>query len=78
MTTATAQETRQYIMPRVNIVEEPEQVRIEAELAGVEKDKVELEVKDGELTLAARRAAPAARACTCANARRPITGACLF
>lgn len=56
MTTATAQKVRQYIMPRVNIVEEPEQVRIEADLAGVAKDNVELEVKDGELTLVAHRA----------------------
>ncbi|HNV21224.1 MAG TPA: Hsp20/alpha crystallin family protein [Candidatus Hydrogenedentes bacterium] len=71
MTTATAQETRQYIMPRVNIVEEPEQVRIEAELAGVEKDKVELEVKDGELTLAARRASTSGKGVYLLRERTP-------
>jgi HSP20 family protein len=55
MTTATAEKTERYIVPRVNVVEEPGQVRIEAELAGVPKENVELEVKEGELTLIGRR-----------------------
>ncbi len=55
MTTATAKTAQRHVMPRVNIVEEPGQVRIEAELAGVAKENVELEVKDGELTLVGHR-----------------------
>jgi HSP20 family protein len=58
MTTATAEKTKRYIMPRVNVIEEPDKVRIEAELAGVSKDKVDLEVKEGELTLIGHREHP--------------------
>ena len=56
MTTATAEKTTRYLMPRVNVVEEPDKVRIEAELAGVSREDIELEVKEGELTLIGRRA----------------------
>lgn len=58
MTTATAEKTKRYIMPRVNVVEEPDRVRIEAELAGVSKENVDVEVKEGELTLIGRREQP--------------------
>ena len=56
MTTATAEKTARYVMPRVNVVEEPDKVRIEAELAGVSREDIELEVNEGELTLIGRRA----------------------
>ncbi|MFO7975565.1 MAG: Hsp20/alpha crystallin family protein [Candidatus Hydrogenedentota bacterium] len=58
MTTATAEKSTRYIMPRVNVIEEPDKVRIEAELAGVSKDNIELEVKEGELTLVGHRDHP--------------------
>ncbi len=58
MTTATEERTRRYIMPRVNVIEEPERVRIEAELAGVSKGNVDVEVKEGELTLIGHREHP--------------------
>lgn len=52
MTTATAQE---YISPRVNIVDQAETVLLEVELPGVTKDRIELDVKNDELTLIGRR-----------------------
>lgn len=44
-----------YMAPRVNIVEQADAYTIEAELPGVPKDQVELEIKDGELTLKGTR-----------------------
>ncbi|HIJ74491.1 MAG TPA: Hsp20/alpha crystallin family protein, partial [Candidatus Hydrogenedentes bacterium] len=40
-----------YVLPRVNVIDNEHDVIIEAELPGVAKDGVELELKDGELTL---------------------------
>ena len=48
MTTAAAEKTKRYVPPRVHIIEEAGPVRIEAELAGVPKENVEIEVKQGE------------------------------
>jgi HSP20 family protein len=53
MTTDTA---NGYVMPRVNIYESNDDVRIEAELPGVAKDGIEIEIKDNELVLTAKRA----------------------
>ena len=44
-----------FITPRVNIVEDEENVNIEAELPGVTKSGVEIEVRDGELSVKGRR-----------------------
>ena len=52
MTTGT---NDQYISPRVNIIDHPETVLVEAELPGVTKDGVELEIKEDELVLTGRR-----------------------
>ena len=57
MATCTPECPTAYVMPRVNVIEQPETVRIEAELPGVPKDGVHLEVKDNELTLIGQRAA---------------------
>ncbi len=57
MTTCAPERPITYVMPRVNIIEQPESVIIEAELPGVPKDGIHLEVKDNELTLVGKRAA---------------------
>ncbi len=44
-----------YVAPRVNIVEQADAYAIEAELPGVPKDQIELEIKDGELILKGTR-----------------------
>jgi len=44
-----------FVTPRVNILEAPDSVRVEAELPGVSKDGVDIQVKGDELTLTARR-----------------------
>ncbi|MEK7792938.1 MAG: Hsp20/alpha crystallin family protein [Candidatus Hydrogenedentota bacterium] len=44
-----------FITPRVNIVEDDQNVQIEAELPGVTKTGLEIEVCDGELTLKGHR-----------------------
>lgn len=49
---------REYVAPRVNIIDRPETVLLEAELPGVSKDGVALEIKDDELVLIGRRKAP--------------------
>lgn len=54
MTTATAS-PRALLVPRVDIIEGPEKVELKAELPGVPKDGVELEIKNGELTLIGHR-----------------------
>jgi HSP20 family protein len=51
----TSPETKRYILPRVNIIDKEDTVVVEAELPGVPKEGVDLEVKDGELTLIGRR-----------------------
>ncbi len=48
-------ETKQYVCPRVNIIDRPEDVVLEAELPGVPKNGVDIEVKDGELTIIGHR-----------------------
>jgi len=46
-----------FLAPMVNIIDHADRVVIEAELPGVAKDGVELEVKDGELKIIGRRKA---------------------
>lgn len=57
MTTCAPELATRYLVPRVNIVDETEHVVIEAELPGVSKTDLSLEVKDGELTMTGRRTA---------------------
>ncbi len=45
-----------FVTPRVNIYETNDAVSIEAELPGVAKDGVEIEIKDNELVLIGKRA----------------------
>ncbi|NUM53248.1 MAG: Hsp20/alpha crystallin family protein [Candidatus Hydrogenedentes bacterium] len=56
MTACAPQVATRYLIPRVNVVDEAERVVIEAELPGVAKADLSLEVKDGELTLVGKRA----------------------
>jgi len=49
----------QYLTPPVNVIDRKETVILEVELPGVPKDGVELEVRDGELTITGKRAATA-------------------
>ena len=56
MTTCAPELATRYLIPRVNVVDEGEHVVIEAELPGVSKSELSLEVKDGELTLSGKRA----------------------
>lgn len=46
----------QFIAPRVNIIDNIEDVLIEAELPGVAKDGVDIQVNNGELILTGTRA----------------------
>lgn len=64
-------EEKVYVSPRVNIIERSEDVLIEAELPGVPKDGIELEIKNDELTLIGHRAQSngARRAVFCERAR---------
>ncbi len=57
MTTAVQERQQQqtFVAPRVNIMEHPETVTLEAELPGVPKDQVDVQVKDNELTITGRR-----------------------
>lgn len=55
MTTCAPELATRYLVPRVNVVDEGEHVVIEAELPGVSKSDLSLEVKDGELTLIGKR-----------------------
>ena len=56
---AAAEETeREYIRPAVNIYETPETYVLEAELPGVNKDGVSVELEGNLLTLEGRRPAP--------------------
>lgn len=45
-----------YIAPRVNIIDNVEDVLIEAELPGVAKDAVDIQVNNGELVVTGKRA----------------------
>ena len=56
MTTCAPEIATRYMVPRVNVVDETEHVVIEAELPGVSKQDLALEVKDNELTLTGKRA----------------------
>lgn len=51
----TEQGNGNYVLPRVNIYETNEDVSIEAELPGVSKDGVDIEIKDNELILVGKR-----------------------
>lgn len=55
MTTCAPETATRYLVPRVNVVDEPDFVTIEAELPGVSKPDLALEVKEGELTLVGKR-----------------------
>lgn len=55
MTTCAPQVATRYMIPRVNIIDQSENVVIEAELPGVAKTDLSLEVKEGELTLVGKR-----------------------
>ena len=55
MTACAPEVAARYLVPRVNVVEESERVVIAAELPGVAKSDLALEVKDGELTLTGKR-----------------------
>lgn len=56
MSATAVQECTTAIVPRVDIVENEDTVIITAELPGVSKDGVELNVKDGVLMLVGRKA----------------------
>ena len=45
-----------YVAPRVNIIDNTDDVLIEAELPGVAKDAVDIQVSNGELVLTGKRA----------------------
>lgn len=70
MTTATPTRNR-YMIPRVNIIENDECVYIEAELPGVSKENLTIEVKEGELTLTGRRNGNSPQG-TCVMRERPM------
>lgn len=55
MTACAPEVTARYLVPRVNVVDETERIVIEAELPGVSKSDVSIEVKEGELTLTGKR-----------------------
>jgi HSP20 family protein len=55
MTACAPEVATRYLVPRVNVVDEAERVVIEAELPGVSKTGLSLEVKEGELTLTGNR-----------------------
>ena len=57
MTQATVEREERFLAPIVNIIDQTDKVLIEAELPGVPKEGVELEVKDGELKMIGRRKA---------------------
>ena len=48
-------ETKEYMRPRVNIIDNADSVVLEAELPGVPKDGVDIEVNNGELTIVGHR-----------------------
>ena len=57
MTTAVQerQERKTFVAPRVNIIEQADTVTLEAELPGVPKDQVDVQVKNNELTITGHR-----------------------
>lgn len=55
MTSCAPEVATRLLVPRVNVVEEADRVVIEAELPGVAKSDLSLEVKDGDLTLVGKR-----------------------
>ena len=46
----------QFIAPRVNIIDNVEDVLIEAELPGVAKDAIDIQINNGELVVTGRQA----------------------
>jgi HSP20 family protein len=46
----------QFVAPRVNIIDNADDVLIEAELPGVAKDAVDIQVNNGDLVVTGRRA----------------------
>ncbi len=57
MTTAVQerQEQKTYVAPRVNIIEHADTVTLEAELPGVPKDQVDVQLNKNELTITGHR-----------------------
>lgn len=55
MTTTAPERAQCFLAPRVNIIEREDTVNLEAELPGVSKEGINLEVKDGELILTGKR-----------------------
>ena len=55
MTACAPEVATRYLVPRVNVFDETERVVIEAELPGVAKTDVSIEVKDGELTMVGKQ-----------------------
>jgi HSP20 family protein len=64
-------ETKQirYVAPRVSINDLPETVVVEAELPGVGKDGVSIQVEDGEMILTGHRKQPEAKGALHINER---------
>jgi HSP20 family protein len=56
---AAVEREREYIRPVVNIYETPEGYVLEAELPGVNKDGVSVQLEGNQLTVEGRRSAPA-------------------
>jgi HSP20 family protein len=57
MTERTAEQQERFVAPRVNIIDNIDDVLIEAELPGVTKEELEIEVNNGELVVTGRRRA---------------------
>ena len=49
------EQSHRFVAPRVNIWETQDNVTLEAEMPGVSKDNVQIEVKDNELTITGKR-----------------------
>ena len=50
-----SEQNYRFVAPRVNIWETQDDVTLEAEMPGVSKDNVQIEVKDNELTVTGKR-----------------------
>ena len=61
-TNESVSQERKYLSPRVNIFEGKENYRLEAEMPGVSKDGLEVQLEGNELTIVGRRPTEAPRA----------------
>jgi HSP20 family protein len=55
MTCTVREQSEKTVAPRVNVIDNTDTVLIEADLPGVAKDGIELDVRDGELVLTGHR-----------------------